>query len=265
MFIFCLLAYGTFVVWRLAFSNDLFQSNGKALSVNLRQGPFPLIVFPSKEARTRAIIIFGSGDGGWSTLEEAIGLACQNQGYELVGIDSEAYAGRDYDLETLQSDYRTIADQIRSTFNPQAPPLIVGGYSMGAAQAVAAAGGPHPPKGLIGLVVIDMLARGRYGLHTTDQMNVLPTGPGTFGVQDFAQTMSHLRVVQWHAQEDSIDSLEWLNLLTAPHEEFTFPGVGHGYRDNRDDFIRQFVDSIGWIVDHQPPTSSASTTTSRNE
>jgi len=96
-------------------------------------------------------------------------------------------------------------------------------------------------------------------------MNVLPTGPGTFGVQDFAQTMSHLRVVQWHAQEDSIDSLAWLDSLTAPHEEFTFPGAGHGYRDNRDDFIRQFVDSIGWILNPLQYPASASTTTSRNE
>ena len=111
LFIFCILAWGAFVVWQLAFSNDLFESSGKVLTVPLTQGPFPVFVFPSKQAQTRAVIIFGSGDGGWSTFEEAIGKACQNRGYELVGIDSEAYAKNDYDLTCLQSNFRTIAEK----------------------------------------------------------------------------------------------------------------------------------------------------------
>ena len=248
LFIFCIIAWGGFVVWRLAFSNDLFESSAHGMTVQLSQGPFPVFIFPSKQATTRAIIIFGSGDGGWNTFEESIGRACQEHGYELIGIDSEAYAKNDYDLATLQSNFSIIANKVRESFGAKAPPLIVGGYSMGAAQAVAVAGGPHPPNGLVGLVVIDMLDRGRYGLRASDQLNVLPTGPGTFGVEDFAGTMSRLRVVQWHASEDSIDSTRWLDVLTAPHEEFTFPGVGHDYQDNREDFIRQLIKSIGWIL-----------------
>jgi phosphatidylglycerol lysyltransferase len=249
LFIFCIIAWGGFVVWQLAFSNDLFQSSGKVLNVKLTQGNFPAFVFPSQQRTTKAIIIFGSGDGGWSTFEEAIGHACQKQGYEMIGIDSEAYAKADYDLATLQANFSAIADAARVPFEKKIPPLIVGGYSMGAAQAAAVAGGPNPPKGLIGLVIVDMLARGRYGLRTSDQMNVLPSGDGTFGLEGFTQTMPQLRVVQWHAEEDSIDSLTWLNSLSARHEEFTFPGTGHGYNNKREEFIREFVKSIGWILE----------------
>jgi hypothetical protein len=258
LFIFCIIAWGGFVVWQLAFSNDLFQSGGRAQTIQLSQGPFPVFVFPSRQLTTRAIIIFGSGDGGWNTLEESIGRACQQHGYELIGIDSEAYAKADYDMATLQSNFSIIADKVREPFGKKAPPLILGGYSMGAAQAAAVAGGPNPPKGLVGLLVVDMLDRGRFGLRTSDQLNVLPTGPGTFGLEDFAQTMPHLRVVQWHAEDDTIDSLKWLDSLTAQHEEFTFPGTGHSYEENREEFISKFVNSIGWILkpDVKDPTAA---------
>jgi hypothetical protein len=129
------------------------------------------------------------------------------------------------------------------------PPLVIGGYSMGAAQAIAAAGGPHPPSGLIGLLVIDPLSRGRYGLREADQMNELPEGPGTFGAASFAGTLGSVRVLQWHAENDSIDSHAWLDSLTAPHRFFVFPGAGHSYAVNRPEFIRQLVASVGWIVD----------------
>ncbi len=265
LFIFFIIAWGGFVVWQLAFSNDLFQSGGRVLTLQLSQGPFPVFVFPSRQTPTKAIIIFGSGDGGWSTFEESIGRACQEHGYELIGIDSEAYAKTDYDLATLQSNFSIIADKVREPFGKKPPPLIVGGYSMGAAQAAAVAGGPNPPKGLVGLLVVDMLDRGRYGLRTSDQLNVLPTGPGTFGLEDFTQTMPHLRVVQWHAGEDSIDSLTWLDALTARHEEFTFPGTGHGYTDNRDQFISKFVNSIRWILEPGDKNSTVTKVPLRHE
>ncbi len=46
----------------------------------------------------------------------------------------------------------TIATTIRARYADNNPPVIIGGYSMGAAQAIAAAGGPHPPAGLVGVL-----------------------------------------------------------------------------------------------------------------
>jgi len=247
-FLLLVAAWGTYVIWELAFSRDLFPSNGKELPIKLIRGPLTVFAFPSKRPQTSAIILFASGDGGWSTFEEAIGQACQNQGYEMIGIDSRAYADTNYDLDVLQSDFRTIAQKVEEPFKNKVPPLIIGGYSMGAAQAVAAAGGSHPPQRLVGMVLVDMLSRGRYGLRPADQLNILPTGPGTFGVVDFAPALDSLRIVQWHAEEDTIDSCVWLDSLTAKHRELDFPGTGHDYDDNREDFIRQLVDSIGWIL-----------------
>jgi phosphatidylglycerol lysyltransferase len=241
----------------IVFEMTSVSSAGKRLTIQLTRGSFTLYQFPSNKTGTTALLLFASGDGGWGSLEEAIGHAFQDQGYEVIGIDSEVYAQTDYDLNTLQSDFSAIARNAEARFGDHPPPLIVGGYSMGAAQAIAVAGGPHPPPGLIGLLLVDPCSRGRYGLRTADQMDVLPTGPGTFSVDSFAKTMNSLRVVQWHAIDDSIDSRSWLDSLTAQHEEFNFPNAGHDYQTDRDDFLHRLVGSARWILN---PTQGGTVT-----
>jgi pimeloyl-ACP methyl ester carboxylesterase len=243
----------------LVSSRTLDKSSGQPLIVKLRRDPLTVFEFPSKKTDTKSVIIFASGDGGWGDFEEAMAHALQANGYEVIGIDSVQYARTDYDLETLQADFTQIAKNVESSFGQRPPPLIVGGYSMGAAQAIAIAGGPHPPPGLIGVLLVDPCERGRYGLRTKDQMNVLPTGPGTFSMEDFSRTITNLRVVQWHAEKDSIDSRAWLNSLTAPHREYDFPGAEHDYVYDRDDFLHQFVDSVDWILN---PTQAKTMATS---
>ncbi len=223
-------------------------SNGKLVAITLERGPFSVLRFASERPETSAIIIFASGDGGWGTLEETISRAFQSSGYEVIGIDSENYARTDYTLDVLQSDFAKIARMADASFGNHTPPLIVGGYSMGAAQAIAVAGGPHPPEGLAGLLLIDPCSRGRYGLRSSDQLNLLPTGPGTFKVDSFCHSLNSQRVVQWHAANDSIDSQAWLGSLTAQHKSFIFPNTGHDYERNRGDFSSQLVESAAWLV-----------------
>ena len=112
---------------------------------------------------------------------------------------------------------------------------------MGAAQAIAVGGGPNPPRGLVGLLVVDPCSRGRYGLRLSDRTDFLPTGDGTFGVEEFAQTLGHVCVMQWHAADDTIDSRTWLAELQAPHKEIDFPQTGHYYSEGREDFLRQLT------------------------
>jgi hypothetical protein len=223
-------------------------SKGLPLTIHLSRCALTVLEFPSKRSTTTALIVFASGDGGWGRLEESICRAFQKQGYEVIGINSVVYAKTDYDADILQKDFATVAQAARAPFGKSPPPLILGGYSMGAAQAIAAAGGPHPPPGVVGLLLIDPLSRGRYGLRSADQLNVLPTGEGTFSVDSFSKSMKSLRIVQWHAEDDSIDSRDWLQDLTAPHESFTFSNTGHAYDFDRGSFIRQLVDSAGWIL-----------------
>ena len=162
------------------------------------------------------------------------------------------YAATDYDLAILQADFGRIAQRAEAHYGNHPLPVILGGWSMGAAQAIAAAGGPHPPLGLVRAAPAGSVQpRPRYGLRLSDQSNVLPTGPGTFGMEEFARTMGNLHVVQWHAALDPIDSRAWLDSLTAPHREYDFAKTGHYYNNDRIDFLSQMANSVPWILSRE--------------
>jgi hypothetical protein len=215
------------------------------VTIELRRGPFTVFEFPAKKGNPLALIVFGSGDGGWGGWEETVSHFLQANGYTVVGIDSADYAKTDYDLATLQADFAKI---VQTTGGASPPPLIVGGWSMGAAQAIAVAGGPNPPEHLVGLLAVSPLSRGRYGLRVADKLNILPTGTGTFAVSDFAPGMSGLRIVQWHAAWDTIDSRAWLSGLKGVHREYDFPGAGHDYAGACPVFLNQLAESVTWIL-----------------
>ena len=245
---------------RLVVAEEGFVSAGKPIHFSLSRGRFTAYQFLPASHRPKAVIFFGSGDGGWGPWEDSVAKALQQADFEVIGIDSARYAATPYNLSILQSDFLRMAHQMAASLGPNPPPLIVGGWSMGAGQAIAVAGGPHPPRGLKGLLLASPLSRGRYGLCMADKLNVLPTGPDTFAVRDFEGRMKNLRIVQWHAENDPIDSRAWLADLSAPHREHDFPHAGHSYDGADPQFLQSFVSSVGWILED----FSSSTRTARS-
>jgi hypothetical protein len=217
-------------------------------SIALQRGSFGYFYFPSRRTETRAVIFFGSGDRGWGGWEDAVSRAMAFEGYDVVGIDSNLYALTDYDLGILEADYTLLAQQVEAPYGNHPPPLILGGWSTGAEMAVAAAGGPHPPPGVVGLLLLSPGDRSRYGLHASDRLDLTPTGPGTFALADFAPNLRNLRVLQWHAGLDVLDSVTWLQTLAAPHKEMVFPGVWHDFNGPSEIFVQEMARSIAWLL-----------------
>lgn len=218
-----------------------------------RRTAFTVFEFPAKKNPPKALIFFWSGDGGWGAWEIDFSLAMQEAGYTVVGIDSAQYAVHDYDLTTLQADMRGIVRSELEAYRSYQVPVILGGWSMGAAQVVAAAGGPHPPPRLAGLILFAAMSRGRYGLTLADRLDVMPTGPGTFGLADFAPNLDGLRIVQWHAETDHDDSTTWLEKLRTPHREIDLPRAGHDYEGCSAAFLQKVIKSVDWIINPNTP------------
>jgi phosphatidylglycerol lysyltransferase len=227
------------------------------VTLHLKREDFTVYRYVPGEAKFAehplAVIIFGSGDGGFDGWEDRVSRALQSSGYEVLGFDCALYAKTDYDLDTLQVDTNTIAQSSLAHYANHPPPLILGGWSMGAEQAVPAAGGPHPPIGLEGLLLISPGDRGRYGLREADRYDVTPTGPGTFALQDFAHSLNKLRVVQWDGNLDLLGSKTWLESLTAPHKAYDFPWGMHDYNGASDQFLKLLKESITWLLSSDEP------------
>jgi hypothetical protein len=152
-----------------------------------------------------------------------------------------------------------VVDETRREFGTNPPPVILGGWSTGAEMAVAAGAGPHPPPGVTGLLLFSPGKRSRYGIHLSDQLDITPTGPGTFALSDFGNSLGRFRVVQWHGGVDPFDSTSWLETLRAPHRLLVYPGVWHDFNGLVPGFVGKMLRSIDWLVPPPGPAGAVKT------
>ena len=138
-------------------------------SFNIRRFHYPNQLDTSFKV-PKALILFGSGGGGWDEWEERVCDNLRKDGYEILGVDVRLYSQTDYDLDTLQQDFQTLAQYGLKPYGEHPPPVIVGGWSSGAEQAVAIGGGPHPPTGLVGLLLISPGSWGGYGWYASNDV-----------------------------------------------------------------------------------------------
>jgi len=225
----------------------------------LQRGPFGTYHFVPRVA-ARALVLFGSGDGGWGHLENRVCSILASQGIYTVGIDFSTYAEADYDAGTLALDFATVTQNaLARSKNPDLP-VIYGGWSMGAVQAVAAAGGQNRTQNLVGLLLLSMDKRGRYGLRLPERVGLEPEGEGTFGVADFTAAVANLRVVQFAAADDWMNNTDWIRGLPSPHRLFELENSNHDFNGADQTFENELLDGINWILD--PAKSGGDRTTS---
>jgi len=230
---------------------------GQTVQLNLKRRPFNTYHFvPS--GPPRAVILFGSGDGGWGYIENHASAFLQSSGFYVVGVDCREYAKSDYEPSVLVDDYRTIFDDALSRTGRPDLQVVYGGWSMGAVQAVAASGSEQRSPRLVGLLLLSMGSRGRYGLRFTDEIGLAPQGKGTFGVADFTGAVANLRVVQFAAVGDWMNNVDWVKTLRTPHRLFELQKTNHDFNGINTDFQKVLLDGLNWILDpSQPPGDEA--------
>jgi phosphatidylglycerol lysyltransferase len=224
------------------------EPQAPTIAIPLRRGAFPTYHFVPRST-PKAIIIFGSGDGGWSQIENRVGTFLQQNGFYTVGIDFRKYADADYDLNVLVSDFTVIAAVAATRAgNPQLP-VIYAGWSMGAVQAVAASGDLdwRSPR-LVGLVLMSMDQRGRYGLRLPEQIGLEPDGEDTFGVADFTAAVANLRVAQMSAVDDWMNNTDWIKTLKSSHRLYELEHSNHDFNGVDDALQTDLLDGITWIL-----------------
>ncbi|HVJ45678.1 MAG TPA: AcvB/VirJ family lysyl-phosphatidylglycerol hydrolase, partial [Luteolibacter sp.] len=192
----------------------------------------------------KAVIVFASGDGGWTDWENEMAGWLADAGWWVAGLNCRAYAENDYDGDLLAEDFQRLA---KSTNAPANVPVFYGGWSMGAVQAVAAAGVEHDPN-LAGVLLFSCGSRGRYGLRLKDELGIAPTGEGTFGLNEFNGSLNGLRIAQFHGGADFISSTAWIRSLDQTTALYEIPGYNHGFDGPDPKFKPQVVRALGWLL-----------------
>ncbi|QIF04623.1 phosphatidylglycerol lysyltransferase domain-containing protein [Roseimicrobium sp. ORNL1] len=206
-------------------------------------------LYEPDERPPRAVFVFGSGDGGWSAWEDAASHWLRDVGVYVIGFDLRSYAEKDFDQQKLGRDMATLANEgVTRSGGDANTPIIYGGWSMGAVQAVPAGAFAGRPPSLKGLVLMSADSRGRYGLRATDELGITPTGQGTFSLSDFSKGVAGLRVAQFHGGADFMASTAWVQGLTSPHQLYIMRGANHGFDGPADSFAPLLQRGVDWVL-----------------
>lgn len=217
-------------------------------SVVLKHATAKVRLYEPDQNPPQAIVIFGSGDGGWSAWEDAVAQWLREDGCYVVGFDLSEYAAKDYTLALLGSDMAALAADAAARCNSPDAPVIYAGWSMGAVQAVAATATKDRPAKLAGAIMMSADSRGRYGLRESDKMSVTPTGPGTFALSEFNSAVKNLRIAQFHGGADFMASSAWIQTLRSPHALYVVPGANHGFDGPADSFKDWVLRGVHWVL-----------------
>ncbi len=216
--------------------------------IELARGAFDIRLYAAPGGDPRALVVFGSGDGGWSAWEHVISTWLQTANVAVVSFDFEKYSVTDFDQPTVAKDMAAVAAFAAKQLHAEGIPVLYGGWSMGAAQAIAAARGTNRPPELAGLLLMSLDSRGRYGVRAPDLVGITPTGPGTFDLKEFNPVLSDLRVVQYHGTADFMAQTTWIRLLKSPHQLYLLKGMNHGFDGLSPEFRSVLLDGVAWAL-----------------
>lgn len=247
-FPFCLVFLFHLVCPNSTFGEESIPEWPPLTALTLTRGEFDVRLYPSPGGDPRALVIFGSGDGGWSEWEHTLCVWLQAANLAVAGFDFSKYSATDFDQPTLAADMAETAGFAAKRLNAEGLPVLYGGWSMGAVHAIAASSGSNRPAALTGLLLLSLDSRGRYGIRAADMVGMTPTGPGTFDLNEFNPAVTNLRVVQYHGTADFMAKTSWIRLLKSPHQLYLLQGMNHGFDGLVPEFKPVLLQGVDWAL-----------------
>lgn len=226
-----------------------FKGIGEPLAIDLPHGVYQVLYFCSGEL-PKGIVIFATGDGGWSAWEEKVAGDLATRGYAVGGWDCRKFAdSRKYDQSELSAGFMAAVNQVRLKSGAAHDcPVFYGGWSTGAEQSVAAAA-MQRPEAFSGLLLVAPGRHGRYGITESDLLGIEPSGPGSFALSSMAQSLAHVPVTQFVAGLDPLDDTSWLEALHhSPKNIVKMPNCLHDMGGAGDEFLKRLGEAIEWSL-----------------
>jgi hypothetical protein len=223
-----------------------FTGTGEPLPIEMPGSAFEVLYFNGHEA-PRGIVILGSGSGGWSSWEEKVTMHLVAKGFAVGGWDCRKFADtRKYGRAELAAGMAAALEAVQERAGVGEVPAWYGGWSTGAEQSVAAVTSERP-DGLVGLLLVAPAARGRFGLTQSDLLGIEATGPGSFGLADFIPDLKGLRVAQFAAGLDPLDSTTWFAHPDASeYQIFHLPHQLHDMGGAGSEFLKKLDEAMEW-------------------
>src|ERR1700752_1390577 len=204
-------------------------------TATIRSGPpLHLQLYQQANAANQPLVIFTSGDGGWSPFCADIAAHIAAAGITVVGIDAKEYMTtfampqRPLAPEELTRDYDAIAhlSLAQSGVDSKAP-VVLAGWSLGAGYSVLVASQPQFTVPVSRIVAISLPAYGELAWKPTDAIIYVTHGrphEKAFAAREYLKQLNQTPIVFLNETNDN----------TAPFNEAqslyeTAAGVKHFY------------------------------------
>ena len=203
--------------------------------VTIRSGsPLELQLYQQEHATNQPLVLFTSGDGGWSPFCADVAAHIASTGVTVVGIDVKTYLvnfatpQKPLPIEDLTRDYDAIAKQaITQPGVDQKAPVVLAGWSLGAGYAVIAATQPEFSLPVSRVVAISLPEYGELAWRPADSIIYITHGTPhekVFDIHPFLKSLKQTPIVFLNATSDSFAPLREAQSLYE-----VIPGAKHFY------------------------------------
>ena len=203
--------------------------------VTIRNGsPLELQLYQQEHATNQPLVLFTSGDGGWSPFCADIAAHIAANGITVAGIDVKSYLvnfatpQKPLSPEDLTRDYDAIAKQaIAQPGIDNKAPLVLAGWSLGAGYSVIAASQPEFSLPVSRVIAISLPIYGELAWRPADSIIYFTHGTPrekVFDIHLFLKSLNQTPIVFVNATSDK----------NAPFHEAqslydVIPGAKHFY------------------------------------
>ena len=203
--------------------------------VTIRSGrPLELQLYQQEHATNQPLVLFTSGDGGWSPFCADIAAHIAATGITVVGIDVKTYLvdfatpQKPLAPEELTRDYDAIAKQsIAEPGVDNTTPVVLAGWSLGAGYSVIAASQPEFSRPVSRVIAISLPEYGELAWRPADSIIYFTHGTPrekVFDIHPFLKLLKQTPIVFLNATSDK----------NAPFHEArslydVIPGAKHFY------------------------------------
>jgi len=203
--------------------------------VTIRNGsPLELQLYQQEHATNQPLVLFTSGDGGWSPFCADVAAHIASTGVTVVGIDVKTYLvnfatpQKPLPIEDLTRDYDAIAKQaIAQPGVDQKTPVVLAGWSLGAGYAVIAATQPEFSLPVSRVLAISLPELGELAWRPADSIIYFTHGTPhekVFDIHPFLKSLKQTPIVFLNATSDSFAPLREAQSLYD-----VIPGAKHFY------------------------------------
>jgi dienelactone hydrolase len=230
----------------------------------IRSGPaLDLQLYQQENAKNQQLVLFSSGDGGWSPFCADIAAHMAANGITVVGVDVKTYLvdfaspQKPVSPEELTRDYDAIAHIAiaRPGVDAKAP-VVLAGWSLGAGYSVVVATQPEFSLPVNRVVAISLPIYGELAWKPSDSIIYFTHGTPNekvFDAHQYLKKLKQTRIVFLNATNDSYAPFREAQSLYAatPGEKrlYAVKASGHHFEGGEKEFYQDLDQGLTQITD----------------